>query len=344
MDDWENWDLIEHIDGVNYESGNVELYIAITNDDPFFSSGNVITRPSELDHVSWITSNASVVANAAVAPDNTMTADKLVANTSNTTHSIRYDATISLNQLNLFSVFVKAAGYNFARVRLYKTSDSTHNANIYVSLIDGSISAIDYNGDATSGTATTIYRGNGWWEVQFVLDVANSGNDMTVAVYPTISLVGGNFAGDDTAGIYVWGAQLIVGSTPYEANWSDYQRLFVSDYTGRAFKYKAVITSTTGERSPAVVNLAVDVDMPDFLQSAEDLTAPVDGYLVVFPYEFRSPRPAITPVVQGLQQGDYWEITNQSSQGFNIEFFDSVGNSVSRVFDYIARGYGFVVT
>jgi hypothetical protein len=41
-----------------------------------------------------------------------------------------------------------------------------------------------------------------------------------------------------------------------------------------------------------------------------------------------------------LASGDFYAITNKSETGFTIEFFNSSSATVSRTFDYVARGYG----
>ena len=47
---------------------------------------------------------------------------------------------------------------------------------------------------------------------------------------------------------------------------------------------------------------------------------------------------SITPYNQAT--GDYYEVTNQSPTGFNIQFFNSTGEAVIRNFDYLATGHG----
>jgi hypothetical protein len=47
---------------------------------------------------------------------------------------------------------------------------------------------------------------------------------------------------------------------------------------------------------------------------------------------------------QNLQQGDFYEIPTKSASGFTIRFKNSSGTVVSRTFDYVAKGYGELVT
>jgi len=41
-----------------------------------------------------------------------------------------------------------------------------------------------------------------------------------------------------------------------------------------------------------------------------------------------------------MATGDYFTINSKSTSNFNIEFFDSGGNTIDRTFDYQAIGIG----
>ena len=78
--------------------------------------------------------------------------------------------------------------------------------------------------------------------------------------------------------------------------------------------------------------------MPDKIWSEDDLIASALGLSVVYPIDFQI-NPAVGISAQGLQTGDYYELTNKSKTGFDILFRNSSGTAISRTFDYIARGY-----
>ena len=123
--------------------------------------------------------------------------------------------------------------------------------------------------------------------------------------------------------------------------WSSWRQFFVGDYTARALKFKAVLTTTDPQASPLVSVLAVTVDMPDRVASGEDIASGTDagGKVVTFTKAFKV-TPALGIAAQNLQQGDFYEITTKSASGFTIRFKDSGDNVVSRTFDYVAQGYG----
>jgi hypothetical protein len=127
--------------------------------------------------------------------------------------------------------------------------------------------------------------------------------------------------------------------------WSAWRKFFVGDYTARALKFKVVLTSTDPQATPAVSVLSVTVDMPDRVISGDDIPSGTDagGKVVTFTKAFKV-TPALGVAAQNLQQGDFYEITTKSASGFTIRFKNSSGTVVDRTFDYVAKGYGALVT
>lgn len=120
--------------------------------------------------------------------------------------------------------------------------------------------------------------------------------------------------------------------------WSSYQRFVVGDYTCRAMEFRLVLSTTNTQSTPKVSAVTVKADMPFRTESQQDLTSGAGAYAVTFPKAFNA-TPAIG-IAAVMQTGDYYEITSKTRTGFTITFKDSGGSAVSRVFDYVARGYG----
>jgi len=144
--------------------------------------------------------------------------------------------------------------------------------------------------------------------------------------------------------------ELWVSTTNQDPNsspvtWTPYRRFLVGDYTARGFRFKAVLTSTDEQASPIIKSLSINVDMPDRVIGGDDLVSgtAAGGYSVTFSPSFRV-APAIGIMAQNLAQGDYYEIPTKSASGFTIRFKNSGGTVVSRTFDYVAKGYGELVT
>lgn len=119
--------------------------------------------------------------------------------------------------------------------------------------------------------------------------------------------------------------------------YSEWTPLFVGDYTARAFEFKLELVNY-GTNNIAVTQCSVQVDMPDIIQASEDIVSGATTYSVTYPNAYYT-SPALGITAQNMQTGDYYEITNKLNTGFDIIFKDQSNSAISRVFDYIAKGY-----
>jgi predicted phage tail protein len=159
----------------------------------------------------------------------------------------------------------------------------------------------------------------------------------------------GDFDGDpdsfDDTNVELWVSTTDDDPNSSPAIWSAYRKFFVGDYKARGFRFKAVLTSTDETASPLLKTLTISVDMPDRVIGGDDIVSGTGagGYSVVFTPSFKV-SPSIGIMGQNLQQGDFYEIPTKSASGFTIRFKNSSGTVVSRQFDFVAKGYGELVT
>jgi len=73
--------------------------------------------------------------------------------------------------------------------------------------------------------------------------------------------------------------------------------------------------------------------------SGNDITSGIGTYSVVFTTPFYSANYAVGITNQGMATGDFFTLSNKTINGFNIAFKNSSGTGVSRVFDFIAKGF-----
>ena len=127
--------------------------------------------------------------------------------------------------------------------------------------------------------------------------------------------------------------------------YTDFRDFVVGEYTFRAAKFRAVLTSKDTSATPRVDTLEVTIDMPDRLTHGNDISSGTGagGFDVVFSPAF-SVLQNVAITAQNMGSGDYYEITSKSATGFNIVFKNSSNAVVSRTFDYQAKGYGAVVS
>ena len=162
---------------------------------------NLLTYSEQFDNSFWFKNNWSPLANVAVAPDGTLTADKFVENTATGFHSTYTVSSVgTFAGTYTFSVYLKASGRSWAIVRF-------NNISNWFGLINGDI------GTVGAGCAASIKSaGNGWYRCAVTATV------VSLTVFPEIYIATGNnidiYTGDGSSGIEVWGAQFNQGSTP----------------------------------------------------------------------------------------------------------------------------------
>jgi hypothetical protein len=122
--------------------------------------------------------------------------------------------------------------------------------------------------------------------------------------------------------------------------WSGWSDLIISDVSARAFRFRARLESSQFDVTPVVSGLSVSIDMPDRVTAENDLSVPTSGLSIVFSPPYRVLQ-GVSIAAQGLQTGDYYEITSKTKSGFSIIFKDSTGSAIARTFDYVAKGYGY---
>jgi hypothetical protein len=165
---------------------------------------NLLLRSQEFDNASWVKVNGSVTSNVAIAPDGTLTADKFTQNTATGAHEIYQNFTTAVTTYAQ-AFFIKAAETTKIAVR---------TGGSIIGVFNLSTGAWENTTGVIAPTFSSV--GNGWYRV-----IANRVNTDTTARSFGIALLGAadasSFTGDGYSGIYIWGAQLEVGSfaTPY---------------------------------------------------------------------------------------------------------------------------------
>ena len=155
---------------------------------------NLLLQSQTFDNASWITSEATVVANADIAPDGTLTADKFIpSTTAAVVHTLRQSITVTGGA---FSIYAKAAGETTFSLWFVAAGQG-----VLFDLAAGTTSTIS---GGISSTITNV--GNGWYRCTG----AFTGATTLAHVY---GRNGSGFAGDGTSGVLFWGAQLNTGST-----------------------------------------------------------------------------------------------------------------------------------
>jgi hypothetical protein len=152
-------------------------------------STNLVTYSEQFDNAAWTKTNVTVTANTIIAPDGTLTGDKLIANTTSGEHKALQTFTASAAN-NAITVYAKAAGYNWIIVQ--------GTGFAWFDVLNGTV------GTQTSCTGTITAVGNGWYRCSIVMTSASN----QMVVWSTNANGTTSFAGDGFGGAYIWGAQV----------------------------------------------------------------------------------------------------------------------------------------
>ena len=158
---------------------------------------NLATYSEDLSNASWTKTNATVTTNQILAPDGTLTADK-VSISSDALSGVRVFTQIDKQKYN-FSSFIKKG--TTSSVKFYIIQQGVAEYKFDVNLDTGTLGTIP------SGitNAKIESAGNDWFRVSCVRDFTAGASNHGIGVV-TENGNGGNY--------YVWGAQLVKGDQP----------------------------------------------------------------------------------------------------------------------------------
>jgi len=137
------------------------------------------------------------------------------------------------------------------------------------------------------------------------------------------------------------GAEVLVGSDNSSlSNITSFQKIAQqSTIKGKFFKFRCKITSDDNKVRAKVHTLQAKVNMEKRTEAGQDVVSDASGTTITFVNSFYA-TPSIGISAQGLQTGDYYQITSKSKTAFTIRFYNSSNTGISRTFDYQVVGHG----
>jgi hypothetical protein len=181
---------------------NYEIEGGLVNTKPSLllepSSTNIIDFSEDYSQSAWLKTNLSITSNSIKSPSGVVDSAKLIPDTTNGQHKIDITKTVSNGATVALSAFVKKGEYEF--VCLYEVNSAKGR---FYNLNDGT------QGGTFGGAPTTSnieQLPNDWYRISITTTVPSTSARFIVYVCDSISNTA--FVGDNTKGLYVWGAML----------------------------------------------------------------------------------------------------------------------------------------
>ena len=151
--------------------------------------------------------NVTTVANTAIAPDGTQSADSITPTSTSAIHYCGISGGYSAGSgTETFSVFLKANGYDKASLIL------ANQTGAYSAYFDLTAGTIDSTG-AANLSQSIVDVGNGWYRCSFSYNTTKGNPYPTIGVFQSSSGYTSS-AGDGFSGVLAWGAQIEAASYP----------------------------------------------------------------------------------------------------------------------------------
>jgi hypothetical protein len=166
---------------------------------------NLLQYSEQLENAAWSKTNSSIISNQAIAPNGALTADRFIEDTTNGLHIVN-QSTTATGGFYTASVYIKPNGRNW----IYISMAAASNYAAYFDVQNGVVGTVESN----IISASITNAGNGWYRC--VLTANTNALSPRVNIYTTISNGVASYTGDGISGVYIWGAQLVEGSSALE--------------------------------------------------------------------------------------------------------------------------------
>ena len=182
---------------IDYSSGQGRLLVEEART-------NLLTWSEDFTHSSWTNNSVGITvsSNVALAPDGTMSADKIIPDSVDSTHILRQYTSVTDGVTYTQSYYVKAGGYNI--IRVLTSTGFSGGGECFINIATGEVISNTF-----SSPPTVVLLSGGWVRVSVTATASDTTLIGRFQLYPITTP---DPTGDGTSGIYIWGAQLEAGS------------------------------------------------------------------------------------------------------------------------------------
>lgn len=206
---------------------------------------NLIKYSKALDNAAWSKGGATISADATTAPDGTLTADKIVEDTSTGEHrAYYYHSGLASSTIYTWSIYLKAAERTKAFVKIATKDNSYGGAMFDLS----AVTATPSGARLVSGSAVIEDVGSGWYRCSVAADTSTGAWTAygSVACYTTSA----SYTGSSGSGLYAWGGQLEFGSS--KSTYTPYATLLAGDFLKVGNQLVQVVDDATADDNAAI--------------------------------------------------------------------------------------------
>jgi len=187
-------------------NGTIDALQATTANKPILRKGavNLLTYSEQFDNAYWNKINTTVTPNVINAPNGSLTADKLVESSTNTTHGFYQIAPVfSAGVTYTASIYAKAG----ERTWLWLTGANDGNLGAWFNLATGEVGTRQY----LNLGATITPEGDGWYRCSITFAPIKA--SPYIGAYITLADVSmAAYLGDGVSGLYIIGAMANTGA------------------------------------------------------------------------------------------------------------------------------------
>jgi hypothetical protein len=172
---------------------------------------NLVRYSEDISNSAWAKYNITISANSTTAPNGTLTAEKLLSSNSTSFQGIEIQVNYISGQKYTNSIYFKYIDTPFVQIITPSFVSSNYvNFNIQTGEVVGGV--------YEDATVTSV--GNGWYRCSFTFISNYTGSGGTIGAANLINSASSSrasdFTGNGVKGIYLWGAQLVSGTSAKE--------------------------------------------------------------------------------------------------------------------------------
>lgn len=169
----------------------------------------------QFDNAAWTKVATTVSANATISPDGATTGDKLVEDAATSIHRVAQSFATTANAAVSYTVYAKADTRRYLSLGMGGLNGVVATFDLQTGVISGAATALG-TGWSTA-TAVITPAGNGWYRCALSgVDTAGASRPFSISLNNVstnpINAQGNSYAGDNTSGLFLWGAQIETGA------------------------------------------------------------------------------------------------------------------------------------